>query len=95
MKNLCDKCTCYCKERLLNIYGELLCEDCWDTYMRTPESKVEYLVGIANEDYSAIDLGINLIYFAMFQWHKNKDQFDISDDEITRIENYVKFLNLF
>lgn len=95
MKNLCDKCTCYSKERLLSIYGELLCEDCWDDYMRTQESKVEYLVGLANADYPVEDFSINLIYFAMFQWYKNKDKFDISDDEITRIENYVKFLNLF
>lgn len=95
MKNLCDKCSVYSKERMLNIYGALLCEDCWDDYMRTPESKVEYLVGLANDDFPASDLSVNLAYFALFQWHKNKDQFDISDDEVRRIEDKIKFLNLF
>ena len=43
MNNLCDKCQIPSFNRLLNVYGALLCEECWDEYINTPAGKVEYL----------------------------------------------------
>lgn len=44
-----------------NLYGETLCEDCWDEYMNTTEALVEYIPWIANgeatpEDFSEDEL---------------------------------------
>lgn len=94
MENLCDKCFKYSQERLLTAYGALLCEDCWDDYLFTPEGKVEYLFGIARGDYPATEFDADFLGFAAVQWQKNKNQFDIGDEEIARLETILKQLGL-
>ena len=95
MNNLCDKCLMPSFNRLLNVYGALLCEDCWDDYISTPAGKVEYLVGIAKADYPASSFDADFICYAVVQWYRNKNQLDISDEEIMEIENKLKQIKLF
>lgn len=94
MNNLCDKCGTPASDMILNVYGALLCEECWDEYICTPEGKVEYLVGIAKADYPASEFDADFLGFALVQWYKNRNQLDISDDEIAEIENKLKQINL-
>ncbi len=94
MNNLCDKCFTPSLDRILNAYGELLCEECWDKYINTPEGKVEYLIGIAKADYSASEFDADFICYAVIQWYKNRNQLDMSDDEIVEIENKLKQIKL-
>ena len=93
--NRCDKCGTPTNDLILNIYGALLCEECWDDYINTPEGKVEYLVGLAKAEYPVSSFDADFLGFAVVQWHKNVSQFDISDEEINEIENKLKQLELF
>ena len=90
MNNLCDKCFTPSSGRILNAYGALLCEECWDEYICTPEGKVEYLIGIAKADYPASEFEADFICYAVIQWHKNRNQLDMSDEEIAEIEDKLK-----
>lgn len=94
MNNLCDKCGTSSFNRILNAYGALLCEECWDEYICTPEGKVEYLVGIAKADYPASEFDADFLIYALTQWHKNRNQLDMSDDEIAEIEDKLKLIKL-
>ncbi len=95
MTTLCDKCFAPMFDGILNVYGAMLCEDCWDEYICTPEGKVEYLIGIARADYPASEFTADFLCFAVIQWYKNKNQLDISDDEIKEIEATLKRIKLF
>ena len=95
MKHRCDKCLAPSFDRILTAYGALLCEECWDEYICTPEGKVEYLIGIAKADYPASEFTADFICYAIFQWYKNIKQLDISDEEIREIENKLKQIKLF
>ena len=92
--NNCDKCGRHNQERLLTAFGALVCEDCWDDYINTPEGKVEYLIGIAREDYPAAEFDADFLGFAAFQWNKNKNQFDMSADEVRALEKKLVELGL-
>jgi hypothetical protein len=94
MNTLCDKCLIPSADRILSVYGALLCEECWDEYLCTPEGKVEYLIGIAKADYPASEFDPDFLCYAIFQWYKNRSQFDISEEEISQIENKLKRLKL-
>ena len=94
-KNCCDKCFTPTETRILNAYGVLLCEDCWDAYINRPEGKVEYLIGIAKADYPATEFSADFLCYAIFQWYKNRSQLDMSDSEIIEIENQLKRTRLF
>jgi hypothetical protein len=89
----CDKCRTNLGA-LLNMYGVLLCRDCWTEYINTDEGKVEYLVDIAEGDYSADLFDADFLGHAVVQWNKNKSQFDISDKEIEEYEIKLKQLGL-
>lgn len=91
---LCDRCVTP-TDGILNAYGVLLCEECWDEYINTPEGKVEYLIGIAKADYPASAFDADFLGFALVQWHKNRSQFDMSDEEIEEIENKLRCLKIF
>ena len=93
--NCCDKCYKRTNNLILNIYGALLCEDCWDEYINTPEGKVEYLVGIVKSEYPVSSFDPDFLGYALVQWHKNRSQLDISDEEIEAIENRLKLLEIF
>ena len=94
MTCFCDKCLEPAVDRILNTYGALLCEDCWDEYICTPESKVEYLVGIAKADYPAAEFDEGFLRFAAIQWQRNKDKFVMTENEITEIENKLKQIRI-
>lgn len=95
MNHLCDKCLTPSFDLILNVYGAMLCSDCWDEYICTPAGKVEYLIGIARADYPASEFDADFICFAVHQWYKNRNQLDISDVEIEEIENKLKRIKLF
>jgi hypothetical protein len=57
----------------MNVYGELLCEDCWDEYICTPRGKVEYLIGINNGDYSASEFDDEFLKELAKTWDEYKE----------------------
>lgn len=97
MNSFCDRCDICNKldnELLLSMYGALLCGNCWDNYLRTPEGKVEYIFGIVNDYHPKEEFDEDFLVFAAFQWHKNRQYFDISDEELTYVEARAKVLGL-
>ena len=95
MNHVCDKCLTRASNLILNTYGVLLCEECWDEYINTPAGKVEYLIGIAKAEYPASEFSADFICYTVIQWYKNRSQLDMSDKEIEEIENKLKRIRLF
>lgn len=86
----CEHCGKRKIDLLKTVYGEYLCEDCWDDYLFTSEAKAEYLLGIAREDYPASSFDADFLGFAAVQWKKNRNLFDMSDEAIEAIEAKLK-----
>ena len=95
MNHVCDKCFMPITDGILSAFGALLCEECWDEYINTPEGKVEYLIGIAKADYPATEFTADFLCFAVIQWYKNRSQLDMSEEEIIEIEDRLKRIKLF
>lgn len=70
IKRPCDKCLKPVESRLLNAYGALLCEDCWDDYLFTDEGKVEYIIGITRGDYPMEYFDADFLGLCATQWNK-------------------------
>lgn len=69
----CTKCAKSICGYLTTAYGELLCEDCWDSYICTPSGKLEYLIGICKGDYPATDFDNEFLLEVVDSWNKNKE----------------------
>jgi hypothetical protein len=59
-------------EYLLTAYGNAICEDCWDSYICTPEGKVEYLLGICRHDYPAVEFDDDFLKEVVESWYEYK-----------------------
>lgn len=91
---VCSKCGKPTTEKLVSIYGEQLCEDCWDEYLFTDEGKVEYIVSIVYRNCKLSDFDADFLGFAAIQWYKNKDRFKLPEQDINLIESCAKILGI-
>ena len=85
---LCNQCG---KESISNfilttVYGEQLCEDCWDDYLMTDKGKLEYFVGICKGDYPTSDFDADFLGHISECWKRYKNLIDYSDFEIYKFE---------
>lgn len=89
----CDRCE-ISGDLHLTIYGELLCEDCWDDYINSEQGRVEYLVSITKgaEDLRTFDA--DFLGVVARSWNKYKDYTVFSNTEKSEIETTAKRLNI-
>lgn len=69
----CDKCDKALGEYLLTVYGDAVCEDCWDKYICSREGKLEYLIGICRGDYPATEFDNEFLLEVVESWNENKN----------------------
>lgn len=76
------------------LYGEPLCEDCWDEYIESEQGKIEYFVLIANgaEDIRAFDA--DHLGEIISSWNKNKYNIILDEDEIEELEEIAFHIGL-
>ena len=68
------------------VYGNHLCDDCWDEYINSEQGKVEYFILITNgaESISAFDA--DALGEIVVSWKNNKHLINLDEDEIEEIE---------
>lgn len=71
---ICVKCKNVLGEHMLTAYGEPICTDCWDSYICTPEGKLEYLIGICLGDYPATEFDNEFLLEVVASWNEHKEQ---------------------
>ena len=90
----CEKCDKVLGEYFVTAYGEKRCEDCWDDYLMTDKGKVEYFIGICNDDYPMSDFDADFLGHVAVCWKKYRDELDLAACEIRLIENKAAALGL-
>lgn len=68
-------------------FGEYLCEECWDTYMKSVGSPAEYVIGLGTGAYSIEYFSDKDKELIVNVWNAIKFTLGLSDEEITAIEN--------
>ncbi len=90
----CEKCGKVLGEHFITAYGEKRCEDCYDDYLMTDKGKVEYLIGIYNEDYSISEFDADFLGHVAVCWTKYRDELDMRLPDIKNIEARARELGL-
>ena len=67
----CANCGIHSSELLTTVYGDIICEDCWDEYINTEAGKLEYLVGICNGDYTVDEFDADFLCEVAKSWKKH------------------------
>lgn len=92
MKVVCEKCGKVVdqSEVMQTLYGEHLCELCWDDYICTDRGKIEYYVDIATEKYPISLFDADFLGEVHVSWEKHKHEI-YSDVEILMLEQLMTF----
>lgn len=90
----CEKCGKVLGEYFMTAYGEKRCEDCWDDYLMTDRGKVEYFIGICNDDYPMSDFDADFLGHVAVCWTEYRDELDMKMSEIRNLETKARGLGL-
>jgi hypothetical protein len=91
---VCANCGKITGEFLQTAYGDYICEDCWDDYICADEGKLEYLIGICNEDYPASDFDAEFLGEVAESWRTHFKMLDLTLAEKFRIEEKARELGI-
>ena len=86
----CNRCDSHNKKLMRNIYGDYICEDCWDDYINSEAGKLEYFVGICRGDYQAAEFDSDFLGTAAVYWYAYRDHLELSDEELNIIETIAE-----
>ena len=90
----CANCEENKVELLKTAYGDYLCEDCWDDYICSDVGRLEYLIGICNEDYPVADFDADFLGEVAKSWSTHYHMLDFTPSERAKIENKARELGL-
>lgn len=80
------------------VYGDTLCEDCWDEYICTDRGSIEYFMNIAKDEIPAGEFDADFLCRVMKNWELQKATlatlgFDIEALENKFVENLKEAFN--
>lgn len=78
----CTQCDSHNKDLLKTVYGDYLCEDCWDEYINSDEGKIEYFIGICSGDLSIEEFDADFLCEVAKSWMLYYLNLDLSAEEI-------------
>lgn len=90
----CIKCNRKVDDLFKSLYGETMCEYCWDDYLMTDRGKVEYFVGLCNKDYPMSDFDADFVGHVAVCWVEHKHELKLDASEIEAIEAKAKALGI-
>lgn len=90
----CIKCERPVEKPWLTAYGEHLCENCWDGHLMTDRGKVEYFLGICNNEYSMDCFDADFLGHVVACWREYRDKLNMTKFKINEIEQKAKALGL-
>lgn len=77
-----------------NIYGEALCEDCWDDYINSDRGKIEYFIDIVNDKVDMNYFDADFLGEVVQSWLTNKHLIGLTEKELVEAEVIAFFLGL-
>ena len=69
-----------------NVYGDVLCDDCWDEYINSDRGKIEYFVSIVNDEEDIRAFDADMLGAIAVSWKRNKHRTEFSKETIERFE---------
>ena len=90
----CANCDKTSGEFLRTAYGDYLCEDCWDEYINTEVGRLEYFIGICNEDYPASEFDAEFLCEVVKSWMLHYGKLDFTPQQRFEIEEKARKLGL-
>lgn len=90
----CIKCDRKVPDLFTSLYGETMCEFCWDEYLMTDKGKVEYLVGIVRGDYPMEYYDADFLGHVVVCWNKYRCELKITNGELMHIEEKAREIGL-
>lgn len=75
-------------------YGDYLCEDCWDDYICTDVGRLEYLIGICNNDYPIEEFDADFLGEVAKSWRANCTMLSLTSQQRFEIEEKARELGL-
>lgn len=90
----CANCGLTRRELLKTAYGDYICEDCWDEYICTDAGKLEYLIGICNNDYPMSDFDADFLCEVIMSWRAHSRMIDFTPQQRFEIEEKAHKLGL-
>ena len=94
MRPTCTNCGNIHGELFKTVYGDFLCEDCWDSYICTEAGMLEYLIGICTGDYPMSEFDADFLGEVVVSWNRNVDRLALSKTDIDNIEEQAACLGL-
>ena len=76
------------------VYGDQLCEDCWDDYICTEAGRLEYFIGFCREDYHPDEFDADFVYEAVKSYKINYNMLDFTDEQRFELEEKARELGL-
>ena len=90
----CANCDSHRKELLKTAYGDFLCEDCWDDYINTEAGKLEYLIGICNDDYPIDEFDTEFLGEVAVSWMTHYHMLDLTPQQRFELEEKARKLGI-
>ena len=90
----CIKCNRKVDDLFESLYGETMCEYCWDDYLMTDKGKVEYLVGIVRGDYPMDYFDADFLGHVAVCWNKYRWELKMPNSDLQEIEAKAREIGL-
>lgn len=96
MMDFCEHCGKTAEEcnLIINVFGNLLCDDCWDKYINLSTGRVEYFVNLANGEEDLEDYDPETLKLFVAAWEKYKSELPMSEQEIQELETAARNVGL-
>ena len=88
----CNKCSTTTTVLNKNVFGEYLCDACWNSYLTSEQGLLEYYIGLADGAYKVSAFSTDEKKAIKEAWTKYKDLVERTEDEKSLIEQTVENL---
>ena len=92
--NYCANCGFQSEETFRTVYGDYICEDCWDDYICSDEGKVEYLIGICYGGLPIDEFDADFLGLVVQSYLDHKEELDFEPAQLLELEDKAMELGL-
>lgn len=90
----CIECGFQSEDTFRTVYGEVLCEDCWDDYLCSKRGKVEYFVGICSGELPVEEFDADFLGSVAKSYMINHDKLELTREQKAALEERAIELGL-
>jgi hypothetical protein len=90
----CLECGFQSEDTFRTVYGEVLCEECWEDYLCSKRGKVEYFVGICVGTFEPDDFDADYLGLMVQAYLEYKEELDLEPHQLLELEDKARELGL-